>query len=108
MELLVVLGAFVALAVLALYFGQDSRDGVRSVEEILALRGIRWDRLAEHRPAAPASVLPAARARGLAQSCCLAIAHGLRALGQGLSLESHVADAVWPTLRDYPYGASHR
>ena len=108
MELLVVLGAFIALAVLALCFGQDSRDGVRSVEEILALRGVRWDRLAEHSPTAPASLMPAARARGLARACCVAIAQSLRSLGQGLSLESHAADAVWPTMRDYPCGASHR
>ena len=108
MELLVVLGAFIALAVLALCFGQDSRDGVRSVEEILALRGVRWDRLAEQRPAASTSVLPAARARSLARSCCVTIAHGLHSLGQGLSLEPHAVDGVWPTMRDYPYGASHR
>jgi len=69
MELLVVLGAFIALAVLALCFGQDSRDGVRSAEEILALRGVRWDMLAEHSPAPPTSVMPAARGSGLARSC---------------------------------------
>jgi hypothetical protein len=108
MELLVVFGAFIALAVLALRFGQDSRDGIRSQEEILALRGVRWDRMAEHSPAEPISVMPGVRARGLARSCYAAIAHGLRSLGQGLSLELHAGDAVSPTLRDYPYGASRR
>jgi hypothetical protein len=108
MELLVVLGAFIALAVLAPRFGQDSRDGIRSVEEVLALRGVRWDRLAEDRPVAPTSVLPAAGARGLVRSCGAAVAHGLRALGQGFLLESHAADAVWATLQDSPYGVSHR
>jgi len=42
MELLVLLIVLVALAVLALRFGQDTREGVASEEEHLARLGLDW------------------------------------------------------------------
>jgi len=108
MEPLLVLGAFIALAVLALRFGQDSRQGAVSPEEILARQGVRWDIQVDNDPAPSVNLLPATRARGLATFWCVAIARALRSLGQRLSMESYATDAVWPTLRDYPYRESSR
>jgi hypothetical protein len=107
MEPLLVLGAFIALAVLALRFGQDSRQGAVSAEEILGRQGVRWDLQVDDDPATSVNSLPA-RARGLATLWCVAVARALRSLGQRLSMESYATDAVWPTLRDYPYGESSR
>jgi hypothetical protein len=42
MELLVILGGFVLLAVLALNFGFDSREGMQSNEQQLARFGMTW------------------------------------------------------------------
>jgi hypothetical protein len=41
-EGLIVLALFVALALLAVRYGADSRDGIRSKEHDLALRGVAW------------------------------------------------------------------
>ena len=45
-EGLIVLALFVALAILAVRYGADSRDGIRSREHDLALRGMTWNELA--------------------------------------------------------------
>jgi hypothetical protein len=42
MEGLFVLALFVALAILSLRYGVDSRDGLRSKEHDLAARGVTW------------------------------------------------------------------
>src|SRR4051812_9284881 len=78
MEPLLVLGAFIALAVLALRFGHDSRTGAIPAEETLGRRGIRWDIQGDNNPATSVNFLPAARARDLARFCCIAIAQALR------------------------------
>src|SRR4029453_7288425 len=69
MEPLLVLGAFIALAVLALRFGQDSRQGAVSAEEILGRQGVRGDLQVADDPATSVNSLPA-RARGLATLWC--------------------------------------
>jgi hypothetical protein len=44
MEILLVVGGLLGLAILAMRFGYDSRDGVRSEEQVLATFGFTWDR----------------------------------------------------------------
>jgi hypothetical protein len=53
MEAIVIVGGFVALALLALRFGRDSRPGVRSPEQILATHGVRWSDLTLDQPTSP-------------------------------------------------------
>jgi hypothetical protein len=78
MEALIVALALVALAILSLRFGWDSRDGIRSREHELARQGMTWDTLDYHqrqlersadaRSAAPdrAAAPPAGSARAAA------------------------------------------
>ncbi len=64
MDVIVFVAALVALGALALRFGQDSREGIRSQEHELAARGVTWNDLEPDRdgpasgPATP-SVRPA-------------------------------------------------
>jgi hypothetical protein len=44
MVLLVIVALFLAVGVLALIFGSDSRDSVRSAEHVMAGRGMTWQR----------------------------------------------------------------
>lgn len=46
MELLIAVLGLVALAVLAVRYGHDSRDGLMTEERELARRGVTWDDLA--------------------------------------------------------------
>ncbi len=42
MELLVILSLFIGLAILAVRYGYDSRDRLRSAEDILGAQGLAW------------------------------------------------------------------
>ena len=42
MELLVILSLFIGLAILAVRYGYDSRDRLRSAEELLGTQGLAW------------------------------------------------------------------
>jgi hypothetical protein len=41
-ELLVILSLFIGLAILAVRYGYDSRDRLRSAEELLGAQGLAW------------------------------------------------------------------
>jgi len=44
MQILLIVGGLSALIILALRYGYDSRDGLRSEEQTLATFGFTWDR----------------------------------------------------------------
>jgi hypothetical protein len=73
MDLLLVLVLFCGLGLLALHYGHDSRDALRSAEENLARRGMAWTG-APHRstrrlaPPAPAGERPSSRPRARART----------------------------------------
>ena len=50
MEAIAIVFAFIALGVLSIRFGHDSRDGLRGREEELASSGMTWGEVAQ-RPA---------------------------------------------------------
>ena len=45
MEALVILGLFVALAILAARFGHDSREHLASAEEVFARHAVAWNHM---------------------------------------------------------------
>jgi hypothetical protein len=93
MELLFILAALIALCVLALRFGYDSRSNFQSKEEELASFGMSWDAPALHaadlrREAALAhQVRLALAARPRRSALRRTTAQGLRALAAWLSPE---------------------
>ena len=106
MEALIALLALVALGALSLRFGHDSRDGLRSAEHGLALRGVRWtDRPASHpvtsdSPAAAPyptlARLDRARGAGSPRLSAAANAASLESHARGLIAE-YWGDTVWLT-----------
>jgi hypothetical protein len=98
MELLVVAGVLVALPVLALRAGHDSRERLVSAEERLAHHGFAWGSDEASRPGR-ARVAAALRARGLD------LARQLKSWAADIAAHTDPADRVWPVLRDWPYGS---
>ena len=103
MELLIALGALIALGVLAMRFGQDTSDRIVSDEERLSRHGFTWAPMIEPRQVAARVPSISTRALEVAQSCRTAVSSRLRSLGQDIASQVDASDVAWPTLQDYPY-----
>jgi hypothetical protein len=101
MELLLVVGALVALAALAPRFGEDTTERIVSEEELLG-RHSNW--AASDPGSSGASWLSILFARGMrlvGEGWAVGI-QAVRCFGRELALGAHSGDVFWPTLRDYP------
>jgi hypothetical protein len=97
-EAIVIVFVLIALGVLSMRFGHDSRDGLRGREEELASLGMTWGKVAQQ-PTARESRRPrTSRPRAL-----MAVR---RLVAQ--RLEPEPEDVVWPVLQNYPYGTTGR
>jgi hypothetical protein len=103
MELLIALGAFIALGMLAMRFGQDTRDGIVSEEERLSRYGFTWAPMTEPRQVTSRVSSISTRALEVAQSCTRAISSRSQSLGRNLANQVDATDGAWPALQDYPY-----
>jgi hypothetical protein len=98
MELLVVACVLVALPVLALRAGHDSRERLDSAEERLAHHGFAWGTDEASRPGG-------ARVRATLLEGGLDLARQLRLWAADIAARTDPADRAWPVLRDWPYGS---